>query len=84
MLILIGTAKRCLSRKVLGNARLNADVLLTVLMELEATLNLRPLTYDYDELGAEMFNPSHLIYGRRLLSLPETRNDKEEIETGLL
>ena len=35
---LIGTAKRC-PRKVLGNARLNADELLIVLMELEATLN---------------------------------------------
>lgn len=80
---LIGTAKRCL-RKVLGNARLSADELLTVLMELEATLNSRPLTYDYDELGAEMLTPSHLIYGRRLLSLPEMRNDEEESETGLL
>lgn len=59
---LIGTAKRCL-RKVLGNARLNADEMLTVLMELEATLNSRPLTYDYDELGAEMLTPSHLILG---------------------
>ena len=57
---LIGTTKRCLG-KVLGNARLNADELLTVLMELEATLNSRPLTYDYDELGAEMLTPSHLI-----------------------
>ena len=57
---LIGTTKRCL-RKVLGNARLNADELLTVLMELEAALNSRPLTYDYDELGAEMLTPSHLI-----------------------
>ena len=57
---------------------------MTVLMELEATLNSRPLTYDYDELGAEMLTPSHLIYGRRLLSLPEMRNDEEESETGLL
>ena len=80
---LIGTAKRCL-RKVLGNARLNVDELLTVLMELEATLNSRPLTYDYDELGTEMLTPSHLIYGRRLLSLPEMRNDEEESETALL
>ena len=36
---LIGTVKRCL-RKVLGNARSNADELLTVLMELAVTLNL--------------------------------------------
>ncbi|XP_068749239.1 uncharacterized protein [Montipora capricornis] len=80
---LIGTAKRCL-RKVFGNARLNSDEILTVLMELEATLNLRPLTYEYDEIGAEMLTPSHLIYGRRLLNLPELRNDLEESETSLL
>lgn len=81
---MIGTVKRCL-RKVLGNAKLNADELLTVLTELEATLNSRPLTYEYDEVGAEMVTPSHLIYGRRLLSLPEEiRNDEEESETGFL
>ena len=78
---MIGTVKRCL-RKVLGNAKLNADELLTVLTELEATLNSHPLTYEY---GAEMLTPSHLIYGRRLLSLPdEVRNDEEESGTGFL
>ena len=81
---LIGTAKRCL-QKVLGNAKLNADEMLTVLMELEATLNSRPQTYEYDKVGAEMLTPSTLIYGRRLSSLPEeVRNDEEESETGFL
>lgn len=81
---MIGTVKRCL-RKALGNAKLNADELVTVLTELEATLNSRPLTYEYDEVGAEMLTPSHLIYGRRLLSLPEeVRNDEEEREAGFL
>lgn len=70
---------------VLGNAKLNADELLTVLTELEATLNSCPLTYEYDEVGAEMLTPSHLIYGCWLLSLPEeVRNDEEESETGFL
>ena len=59
--------------------------MLTVLMELEATLNLRPLTYEYDEVGVEMLTPSHLIYRRRLSSLPEeVRNDEEESATGFL
>lgn len=31
-----------------------------------------------------MLTPSHLIYGRPLLSLPEIRNDEEESEMGLL
>ena len=73
-----GTAKRCL-RMVLGNAKLNADELLTVLTEVEATMNSRPLTYDYDEVGAKMLTPSHLIYGRRSLSFSaEVRDDEKE------
>ena len=58
---LIGTGKRCL-RKVLGNAKLDSDEMLTVLTELEATLNSCPLTYEYDEVGAEMLTPAHLIF----------------------
>lgn len=59
--------------------------MLTILMKLEATLNSRTLTYEYDEVGAEMLTPSHLIYGRRLSSLlEEVRNDEEESETGFL
>lgn len=46
---MVGSTKRCL-RKVLGNARLSFDELLTVVVEVEGTLNKRPLTYDYDEM----------------------------------
>jgi hypothetical protein len=46
------------------------DELLTVLLEVEATLNCRPLTYEYEELGGEMLTPSHLMYGRRIISMP--------------
>jgi len=57
--------------------------LLTVLTELEPTLNSRPLAYEYDEVGAEMLIPSHLIYGHQLLSLPkEVRDDEEGSEKG--
>ena len=75
---MVGSVKRCL-RKVFGNARLSFDELLTVLTEVEATLNSRPLTYDYDTLGEEVLTPTHLIYGRRLTSLPESPEVEDDI-----
>eukprot|EP00794_Sanderia_malayensis_P019296 gene19296-biopygen16176 len=67
---MVGLVKRCL-RKVLGNAKLSFDELQTVLVEIESTLNSRPLTYQYDELGEQVLTPSHLIFGRRLATLSE-------------
>ena len=57
-------------RKVLGNAKLTFDELNTVLIEIEGTLNSRPLTYLYDELE-EGLTPSHLLFGHRLSPLSE-------------
>ena len=74
---LIGLAKACL-RKVLGRARLTFDELRTVLVEVEANLNTRPLTYQYDEVSAEVLTPSHLMHGRRITSLPDGHGDKGE------
>ena len=56
-------------RKVIRNARLNYDELSTVLVEVEAALNSRPLTYVFDEME-EPLTPSHLTVGRRILSVP--------------
>ena len=64
---MIGSVERCM-RKVLGHARLTQDELITVLLEIESSLNSRPLTYLYDELG-KVLTPSHLIHGCRLSSL---------------
>ena len=75
---MVGSVKRCL-RKVFGNARLSFDELLIVLTEVETTLNSRPLTYDYDTLGEEVLTPTHLIYGRRLTSLPESPEVEDDI-----
>ena len=66
---MVRCVKRCL-RKVLGTAKLSQDELSTALTEVERTLNSRPLTYLYEELGDEL-TPSHLLYGYRIFNLPE-------------
>ena len=67
---LVGSVKRCL-KKVLGNARLRYDELLTLLTQVESTLNSRPLTYIYDEFGYHALTPFHLMHGRRLSALSD-------------
>ena len=77
---MIQSVKRCL-RKVLGNSKLTQDELYSTLTEIEATINSRPLTYQY-ELG-EALTPSHLLYGRRLspFSLNVEANDISDTES---
>ena len=67
---------------MLGNARLTFDELFTVLVEVEGTLNSRPLTYEYDETSEEVSTPSHLLFGRRMKTMPDmVVEDKEEGES---
>ena len=49
---IVGYVERCL-RKTLGKARLSQEELATVLVEVECSLNSRPLTYEYDEIREE-------------------------------
>ena len=44
----------------------------TVLVEVEANLSARPLTYEYDEVSDEVLTPSHLVYGRHISILPDS------------
>ena len=67
---LIRSVKRCL-KKTLRNARLTYEELLTVIIEIECVLNSRPLIYANSEDMDKPLSPSHLVTGRRLLSLPE-------------
>ena len=67
---MVGCVKRCL-KKTLGTARLSYDEMLTALIEVESTLNNRPLTYNYEEPEEEPLTPSHLIYGRRINTMPD-------------
>ena len=68
--IMVQTAKRCLN-KVVGNARLTYDELLTLLAEVEMTLNSRPLTYVSSSDLEEPLTPSHLLNGFRMLGMPD-------------
>ena len=66
---LVKSVKRCL-KKILGRACVTYEELLTILTEIECVLNSRPLTYVSTEDLEEPLTPSHLLCGRRLLSVP--------------
>ena len=67
---LVKSVKRCL-KKTIGGAKLTYEELLTVVVEAEAILNSRPLSYVSTEDLEEPLTPSHLLCGRRLLTLPD-------------
>ena len=54
------------------------DELFTVLVEVEGTLNSRPITYEYDETSEEVLTPSHLLFGRRVKTMPDMVVEDEE------
>ena len=75
---LVGLVKRCL-KKTIGKACLNIIELNTILIEVEAVLNSRPLTYPYVDINdASPLTPSHFLCGHRLLTLPDTRVSVKE------
>ena len=78
---MVRSTKRCL-RKTIGQQRLTYEELSTVLAEIEAVLNNRPLTYLDENDKEEILTPSHLFCGRRTLddesnqqSSPPTKDD---------
>ena len=67
---MVQTVKRNLC-KSLKNSQLNFEELTTVLVEVEAIINSRPLTYMSSDDIEEALTPAHLILGKRLLTLPD-------------
>ena len=66
---MVRSTKWCL-RKIVGQTKLSYDELLTALTEVEMVLNSRPLTFVSTDDFEEPLTPSHLLIGRRVMSLP--------------
>ncbi|XP_028397220.1 uncharacterized protein LOC114521030 [Dendronephthya gigantea] len=75
---MVRCVKRCL-KKVLSNARLTYEELLTLLIQIEGVLNSRPLTYVSNEKD-EPLTPSQLVIGRRIVSVPSELQDDVKIQ----
>jgi len=69
---LVRSVKTCLKR-VMGKASLNFEELTTMLAEVEAVLNSRPLSYVHNDASEpQPLTPSHFLVGKRLTSLSPT------------
>ena len=78
---LIGLTKNCL-RKTLGRSYVTLETLQTIVTEIEALINDRPLTYVSPDIqDEEPLTPSHLLYGRRLTNTPYLRQTSDESTT---
>ncbi|KAL9961132.1 hypothetical protein ACROYT_G030023 [Oculina patagonica] len=62
--------------KTVGRTTLNYDELQTIMVEIQAIVNARPLTYVYDdeESISTPLTPSHLITGRRITYEPSNQH----------
>ena len=68
---LIRTVKLCL-KKVLGNCRVSFHELHTILVEIQGSINDRPITYVSSNINdISALTPSMLLCGHRIYSLPE-------------
>ena len=67
---LIGITKSTI-KKVLGRALVSYETLHTIVTEIEGVMNDRSLSYvTSDASDQEPLTPAHLLYGRRITSLP--------------
>ena len=64
-------------RKTISRGGLTLDELQTATTEVEMIVNSRPLTYISMDSIQEAVTPSHLMTGRRLMSLPDGPYNEE-------
>lgn len=59
--------------RIVGNSRLNFEELTTVLSQIEACLNSRPLGVipHYNDEGMEVLTPGHFLIGRPIEAIPD-------------
>ena len=67
---MVSTVKSSL-RKILQKSYLSYDEMSTLLKQIEACVNSRPITCIYDDDTEEPLTPSHLLIGKRATALPE-------------
>jgi len=65
---LVGLVKRCM-RKSIGKKHYSLEQLATLLTEIEAVLNSRPLTYVYEVYCSFTLTPGHFLAANRKLGL---------------
>ena len=77
---MIGTVKSSL-HKALHHKTVSVSELVTVLSEVEAVVNNRPLVYlDDDIKSSEALTPAHLLYGRRIFLFPSFESHDYEFD----
>ena len=75
----MGLTKQAVKR-TLGQAFFTLLKFEIIIVEIEVTLNDRPLTYILSEItDPEGFTPACLIYARRILAFPHTLDDLGEL-----
>ncbi len=73
----VKSVKRCM-RKTIGRGRLTLDELQMATTEVEMIVNSCPLAYNISmESIQEAVTPSHLMTGRKLMSLPDSPYNEE-------
>ena len=81
---LIRIVKSCLKR-ILGKSSLNYEQLSTVLTEVEAVVNSRPITYIFDNQNiVDPLTPAHFLVGHRLTLLPKSDCKTESSRSNIL